>query len=135
MTTTISNTPAVSTTPNFFVSTNIHMMNYTSYSGWSGKVYGKGRVSGVSASLAKQLVRIGRITDKAVQLQFVHVASDGTRVYNVNKTAWVPKSKCTFNPDGSFTVNRGFCYFTSGSFPKWQTIQTRSFNPTRTTVI
>jgi len=81
-------------------------LHYTSYSGWSGKVYGKGRVSGVSASPVKRDVVVERVTAKAVMFK-----SNGQSV-------WIPISRLTVQADGSLVVNRGFCYFTGGL--SWQ---------------
>lgn len=132
--TTTTAAPSVNT-PSFFVTDHVLTMKYTGYKGWSGKCYGKGRVSGVTAINCQDIVKIGRITEKAVQIiQHNRTEPDGSHVFNSRVSAWVPKSKCKFNDDGSFTVGRGFCYF-AGNFPKWTEAPSRTFSPYRRTVI
>ena len=123
MTNSATPTPAVFNTISSLVSGAQITLYYTTYNGWSGKVYGKGRVSGVSAGQGTMDVTIGKTTEKAYQL----ISAD-------KSTCWVPKSKVSVNDNGRFVVNRGFCYMSN--FPEWKRpFVQRSFNPTRTTML
>jgi hypothetical protein len=125
MTTSTPTTPITTASLILLITGNKVTMHYTTYRPWSGKVYGKGRVSGATASAAKMEVTIGRITDKAYQL-----------VDASNRTCWVPKSKVKVVND-KYVISRGFCYF-AGNFPNWQEPRPRlmkTYSPFRRTVI
>ena len=74
---------------------------YTGYQAWSGKSYGKGRVSGVKAFPTSMNCTVGRITEKAIELK------------TPTTHCWVPKS-CISEVEGRLTVSRGFCYRNGG---------------------
>ena len=125
MTNSATLTPTVSNSLSMLITGAVVTLHYTTYKGWSGKTYGVGRVSGVSAVPAKMEVTIGKVTDKAYQL-----------VDDKKRTCWVPKSRVSVNEkSGRFVVNRGFCYF-AGNFPDWKAAYVpRTFNPVRTTML
>jgi hypothetical protein len=100
--TNLTNTQVSIITPLLVVNASFTLL-HTKYEGWSGKVYGKGRVSGVSAISTKDIVTISRTTEKAILV----TRTDGS-------TSWLPKSKVSANEVGGYTVNKGFCYFITG---------------------
>lgn len=99
------------------------VLSHTAYKGWSGKVYGKGIVSGASAVAAKDNVTVTRVTEKAILVERADKSS-----------TWLPKSKVAANATGGYTVNKGFCYFVSGL--TWKAAyKPASYSFRRTTVL
>ena len=98
------------------------VLSHTSYKGWSGKVYGKGIVSGASAVASKNTVSVTRITEKAILV----TREDGYET-------WLPKSKVAANATGGYTVSKGFCYFISGL--TWKQASAASYSFRRATML